>query len=184
MPDRSSRPAGEQAMALLMRPVRHALNNMSMVLTANLDAALPCLPEGERTTRQVARARDAALDYDALARGFLALSRGEEVRAVPAARLLRELLPMMALAAGGSLDLQAGGGATIEQRSPALEGALILAASGAAALPPGPRPPLRLDGMRLALDWALPPEARAALLPLGAAIEAAEGGVVIVLPTG
>ena len=184
MPDPTGKPAGEQAMALLMRPVRHALNNMSMVMTANLDAALPRLPAGERTTVQVGRARDAAVDYDRLARGFLALSRGEEVRSASAARLLRELLPMLALAAGGPLDLLAEGAATIEQRSPALEGALILAAAGAAALPPGPRPPLRLDGARLAMGWTPPDEARAALLALGAAIEADGDGVVIGLPAG
>ena len=40
-------------MALLLRPVRHAVNNLSMVMNANLETAVPQLPEGERVTKQV-----------------------------------------------------------------------------------------------------------------------------------
>jgi len=174
----------EQAMALLLRPVRHAVNNLSMVLTANLDSAVPRLPAGEMVTRQVTRAREAALDYDQLARGFLALGREEGVRPTPAARLVRELLPLLTLAAGGALELQLEGQAVVERRSPTLDGALILAASGAAGLPPGPRPALRLDEARLTLGWAIPPEARTALESLGARVEAEGEGVVVTLPPG
>ena len=173
--------AAAQAMALLLRPVRHAVNNLSMVLTANLDAALPRLPAGEAVTRQITRAREAAVDYDHLARGFLALGREEGTRPVPAGRLLQEMLPLLALAAGGPVELRVLGNAVIERRSPAVEGALILAASGAAGMPPGARPPLRLDGARLSLSWSLPPEARAALESLGAAIEPDGEGVAITL---
>jgi hypothetical protein len=171
-------------MALLLRPVRHAVNNLSMVLTANLDAALPRLPEGERVTKQVARAREAAMDYDHLARGFLALGREEGVRPVPAARLLQELLPLLSLAAAGPVEVRTLGSAVVERRSPALEGALILAASGGAGLPPGPRPPLRLDGARLVVPWAVPDDARLALQSLGAALEPDGEGVAITLPPG
>ena len=174
--------AAAQAMALLLRPVRHAVNNLSMVLTANLDAALPRLPEGETVTRQVTRAREAALDYDHLARGFLSLGREEGVRPAPAGRFLQELLPLLGLAAAGPVELRVLGNAVIERRSPALEGALILAVSGAAGLPPGTRPPLRLDGARLSMAWPLPAEARAALEGLGATIEPEGEGVTVTLP--
>jgi hypothetical protein len=175
---------GEQAMALLLRPVRHAVNNLSMVLTANLDAAVPKLPEGERYTRQITRAREAAMDYDHLARGFLALGREEGVRPAPAERVLRELLPLLSLAAGGAVEIRTVGSAVIERRSPTLEGALILAASGAAGIPAGPRPPLRLEGARLSMAWRLPPEARTALEALGAKLEDDGEGVAITLPPG
>ncbi|WP_458095409.1 hypothetical protein [Roseomonas sp. WA12] len=171
----------EQAMALLLRPVRHAVNNLSMVLTANLDSALPRLPAGEMVTRQITRAREAALDYDHLARGFLSLGREEGLRPAPAARVLQELLPLLTLAAGGPVELRVLGTAVIERRSPAIEGALILAASGAAALPAGARPPLRLDGARLSMAWSLPTEARAALEGLGATVEPDGEGVAITL---
>ncbi|WP_338665839.1 hypothetical protein VQH23_11795 [Pararoseomonas sp. SCSIO 73927] len=176
--------AAEQAMALLMRPVRHAVNNLSMVLTANLDSAVPRLPPGEVVARQVTRARDAALEYDALARGFLALGREEGIRPAPAGRLLQELMPLLTLAAGGPVELRILGGAVVQRRSPLLEGALILAASGGAALPPGPRPAIRLDGARLSLAWPLPPAARSALEELGAAVEPEGEGVAIALPAG
>jgi hypothetical protein len=175
--------AAEQAMTLLLRPVRHAVNNLSMVLTANLDSALPRLPEGETVTRQVARAREAALDYDHLARGFLALGREEGTRPAPAGRLMQELLPLLSLAAGGPVELRVLGTAVVQRRSPMLEGALILAASGAASMPPGTRPPLRLDGARLSLPWPLPPAARTALESLGATIEPEGEGAVVALPT-
>lgn len=171
----------EQAMALLLRPVRHAVNNLSMVLTANLDAALPRLPEGEAVTRQVTRAREAALDYDHLARGFLSLGREEGVRPAPAGRFLQEILPLLTLAAAGPVELRVLGNAVIERRSPVIEGALILAASGAAGLPPGTRPPLRLDGARLSMGWSLPPAAGTALEGLGATIEPEGVGVAITL---
>jgi len=178
------RPAAEQAMALLLRPVRHAVNNLSMVLIANLDAAIPRLAGDERTAKQVTRAREAALDYDGLTRGFLALGREQGMRPAPAARLMQELLPLLALAAGGPLEVRVLGAAVIERRSPALEGALVLAASGAAGLPPGARPALRLDGARLLVPWPIPPAARAALEGLGATLESEEDGVAITLPPG
>ncbi|MFH5925546.1 hypothetical protein [Roseomonas xinghualingensis] len=171
-------------MTLLLRPVRHAVNNLSMVLTANLDAALPQLPEGERVTKQIARAREAAMDYDHLARGFLALGREEGTRPAPAARMMQELLPLLSLAAAGPVEVRTLGSAVIERRSPDLEGALILAASGAAGLPPGPRPALRLDGARLVVPWALSPEARAALEAVGAKLEPEEEGVAVTLRAG
>ncbi|MBP0494652.1 hypothetical protein [Roseomonas indoligenes] len=174
----------EQAMALLMRPVRHAVNNLSMVLTANLDSALPRLPEGGVVTRQVTRARDAALEYDALARGFLALGREEGVRPAPAGRILQELIPLLTLAAGGPVELRILGQAVVQRRSPLLEGALILAASGGAGLPPGPRPAIRLDGARLTLAWPLPSAAWAALEELGAVLEPVSEGVAVTLPAG
>ncbi|MFC7735775.1 hypothetical protein ACFQX4_07895 [Roseomonas sp. GCM10028921] len=175
--------AAEQAMALLMRPVRHAVNNLSMVLTANLDSALPRLPEGEIVRRQVARAREAAQDYDNLARGFLALGRDEGSRPAPAGKLLQELLPLLSLAAGGPLELQVQGSAVVERRSPALEGALILAVSGGAEIAGGTRAPLRLDGARLHLPWPVPSTAREALESLGAVVEPEQEGTAITLPT-
>lgn len=177
-------PVAEQAMALLLRPVRHAVNNLSMVLTANLDSAVPRLPPGEVVTRQVSRAREAALDYDQLARGFLALGREEGVRPAPAGRLMQELLPLLTLAAGGPLELRLLGNTVVERRSPALEGALILAASGGAGLPPGPRPALRLDGARLTFAWPIPEAARTALEALNATLEPQGEGVTINLPAG
>ncbi|SHI57067.1 hypothetical protein SAMN02745194_00617 [Roseomonas rosea] len=182
--EKSGTVAAAQAMALLLRPVRHAVNNLSMVLTANLDAAMPRLPAGETTTRQVSRAREAAVEYDQLARGFLALGREEGVRPAPAGRLMQELLPLLTLAAAGPLELRLLGNAVVERRSPALEGALILAASGAATLPPGPRPPLRLDGARLSFGWPVPPAARAALEELGATLESEGEGTSVTLPAG
>ena len=182
---RDELPAGEQAMALLLRPVRHAVNNLSMVMNANLDAAVPQLVEGERLTRQVLRAREAAVAYDSLVRGFLSLGREEGMKGVVAGRFLQDLMPLLSLAAGGPLELEGKESATIlRRRTPTLEGALILAASGARSLATGPLPPLRLEGARLGMGWPLPPEARAALEGLGAAVEPAGEGVAITLPTG
>lgn len=177
--------ASEQAMALLMRPVRHAVNNLSMVMNANLEAAVPQLPDGERVTRQVVRAREAAVSYDTLVRGFLALGREEGVKGAISVRFLQELMPLLAMAAGGPLELQTQGAPVlVERRSPSLEAALVLAASGATALPAGPLPPLRLEGTRIGMGWPLPPEARAALEALGVRIEPEGAGVVIDLPAG
>lgn len=178
-------PAGEQAMALLLRPVRHAVNNLSMVMNANLDAAVPQLAEGERLTVQVLRAREAAVNYDRLIRGFLSLGREEGLKGILAGRFMQELLPLLSLAAGGPLELEGKeSAAVLQRRTPTLEGALILAASGARSLAAGPLPPLRLEGARLAMGWALSPAARTALEGLGAAIEPAGEGVVITLPAG
>lgn len=180
-----SLPAGEQAMALLLRPVRHAVNNLSMVMNANLETALPQLPEGERVTKQVTRARDAAVAYDNLVRGFLSLGREEGVKGVLAGRLLQELMPLLTLAAGGPLELEVADAAkAVQRRSPTLEGTLILAVSGARALPAGPLPPLRLEGQRLSMGWPLPPAAQKSLEDLGGRVEAVDDGVVIHLPPG
>lgn len=165
-------------MALLLRPVRHAVNNLSMVLSANLDAALPKLPAGERATAQIARARQAAEDYDRLVRGYFALGRHETVRAVMAERYLRELLPLLVLASGGALPLEAEGAATLEVRSPALDAALVLAAGGASDRPAGERPVLRLRGAALTFGWPLPDAAREALVAAGAAVD----DVTVTLP--
>jgi hypothetical protein len=94
------------------------------------------------------------------------------------------LLPLLSLAAAGPVEVRTLGSAVVERRSPALEGALILAASGGAGLPPGPRPPLRLDGARLVVPWAVPDDARLALQSLGAALEPDGEGVAITLPPG
>jgi hypothetical protein len=182
---RDELPAGEQAMALLLRPVRHAVNNLSMVMNANLDAAVPQLVEGERLTVQVLRAREAALNYDRLVRGFLSLGREEGLKGVLAGRFLQELMPLLSLAAGGPLELEGKeSAAVLQRRTPTLEGALILAASGGKSVAAGPLPALRLEGSRLTMGWALPSAARTALEGLGAVIEPAGEGVVIDLPKG
>ncbi|WP_426956160.1 hypothetical protein [Muricoccus radiodurans] len=168
----------DQAMALLLRPVRHAVNNLSMVLTANLESAVPRMPEGERVTKLVTRAWDAAQDYDRLARGYLALGREESVRSGRADRVIGDLLPLLVLASGGPLALEGEDGTAVEYRSPALESALVLAMSGASGLPAGPRPPLRLARGRVELGWAVPEAARTALEAAGARVEAAS----VVLP--
>lgn len=177
----------DAALALLMRPVRHAVNNLSMVLSANLDSAIPKLPAGERVTAQVTRARAAGEEYDRIVRGFLSLARDETVRAVGAERLLRDLLPLLALAAGGPLALDAGEGvpptATIRARSPALDAALVLACAGGAALPSGPRPALRIRGAWLELGWPLTEGAAGALAAVGATTEATPHGACIGMPT-
>jgi hypothetical protein len=178
-------PAGEKAMALLLRPVRHAVNNLSMVMNANLEAAMPQLKEGERVTRQIARAQEAALAYDALVRGFLSLGREEGMKGMMAGRFIQELLPLLSLAAGSALELQgAASNAVVQRRSPALEGALILAAASARAVATAPLPPLRLEGARLSMDWAMPADATRALASAGAVVEQSETGVVIALPQG
>lgn len=168
-------------MALLLRPVRHAVNNLSMVLSANLDAALPKLPPGDRATAQVTRARQAAEDYDRLIRGYFALGRHETLRAMSAERFLRDLLPLLTLAAGGPLPLEVEGDTTIAVRSPTLDAALILAASGGADRPVGPRPALRLSGADLVFGWTIPKVARDALAELSVAISADD--LTLRLPT-
>lgn len=178
-------PAGEKAMALLLRPVRHAVNNLSMVMNANLESAMPQLVEGERLTRQIARAREAAVAYDALVRGFLSLGREEGTKGALAGRFIQELMPLLSLAAGSPLELQgAASTAVVQRRSPALEGALILAAAGAKALPIAPLPPLRLTGAELSMGWPLPADAVRALKASGGAVEESETGAVISLPQG
>ncbi|WP_376099801.1 hypothetical protein ACE7GA_12390 [Roseomonas sp. CCTCC AB2023176] len=173
----------DDAMALLLRPVRHAVNNLSMVLSANLDAALPKLPPGDRATAQVVRARQAAEDYDRLIRGYFALGRHETVKPMAAARYLRDLLPLFVLAAGGPLPLEVEGEAMVEVRSPTLDAALVLAAAGASDRPPGERPALRISGATVTFAWPISDAAREALTAAGARVEAASAGATgVTLP--
>jgi len=170
-------PSPREVLDLLLPAARHAANNLSMVMSVNLDAAAAALarqPGGERVLRQVERVSQAAQEFDAILRGVLALSRPDAAVRTSSGELLQAALPLMELAANRRLRLEVvSGEAALAFRRPALDAALALLAR--AAPPAGATADLRLDGDTLELAWAVETVAAAALRAAGAAVEAGEG---------
>lgn len=112
--------------SFLFSPVRHAANNLAMVLLMNLESAARVIPPTERGSRQIARALEAAEEYDRLMRSLLALTRSEQEVPLRASAYLQDLLPLLGLAAGRKLTLEAEGEpAELRVRRPALDAALL-----------------------------------------------------------
>ncbi|MCK8784614.1 hypothetical protein M0638_09490 [Roseomonas sp. NAR14] len=129
-----TRPASQEAephaarmrlVASLAPPVQHGLNNLLMVVYANLDALGRSIPEGT-SRRQLERIEMAARRLESLTRAILSVSR----RGVP---------DMVSMAPDGVLN----------GLSPLLE----LTLSTRLELATSPCPPVRLD--RAALEYAL-----------------------------
>ena len=86
-------------LSFLFSPVRHAANNLAMVLLMNLESAARVIPPTERGSRQIARALEAAEEYDRLMRGCLChadelkaegkLLMSQQLEPVPTARAVR-----------------------------------------------------------------------------------------------
>ncbi len=57
-------------MAGLARPMQHALNNLVMVMQANLDSVVASLPPDDRASIRLARAAQATGEMDALLRAL------------------------------------------------------------------------------------------------------------------
>ena len=170
-------------LSFLFSPVRHAANNLAMVLLMNLESAARIIPPTERGGRQIARALEAAEEYDRLMRSLLALTRAEQAAPIRAASYLRDLLPLLGLAAGRKLTLETGGkageeAAEILVRRPTLDAALLALMQDMPAEAP---PVLRLSGALLEPGFAIAPARQEALRAAGAAVE---GGDTLRLPTG
>ena len=169
-------------LSFLFSPVRHAANNLAMVLLMNLDSAARVIPPTERGGRQIARALEAAEEYDRLMRSLLALTRAEQAAPIRAASYLRDLLPLLGLAAGRKLTLEAPGedggeAAEILVRRPTLDAALLALMQDMPAEAP---PVLRLRGALREPGFAIAPARQEALRAAGAAVE---GGDTLRLPT-
>jgi hypothetical protein len=170
-------------MAGLARPMQHAVNNLVMVMQANMDSVLAGLPPEERTTVRLARAAQAARDLEALVRAFLRVGRPEESGAVDSGRFLAAVQPLLTLVVGRPLTVEKAGTAPVAPRRPAVDLALVEAFAGARALPRTTPPTARLEGASLDINWALPDGAEAVLGEAGIGVEAAvEGGTRLVLP--
>lgn len=159
-----------QAMVGLARPMQHAVNNLVMVLQANMDSVLASLPPEDRAAIRLTRAAQAAKDMDALMRAFLRLGRPEEKAPLDSGRFLASALPVLSLAAGKPVKVQTVSTLPIAPHRPAMDLALLGAFAGAKALPHANPPAIVLEGAVWRLNWALPEGSRAAL-------EAAEIGV-------
>ncbi|MFC0410011.1 hypothetical protein [Roseomonas elaeocarpi] len=168
--------------SFLFSPARHAANNLAMVLLMNLESAVRALPESERGGRQIRRALEAAEEYDGLMRSLLGLTRDAQVARIEAATYLREMLPLLSLAAGRRLSLEADdAGVELEIRRPTLDAALLRLA---ARMPADAPVALVLRGEVLMMGWE-PPAAEAALLrEAGAGLTRGEDGWELALPPG
>ncbi|PZR12416.1 MAG: hypothetical protein DI532_13490 [Azospirillum brasilense] len=166
-------------LSFLFSPVRHAANNLAMVLLMNLESVARVIPPAERGGRQIARALEAAEEYDRLMRSLLALTRAEQAAPIRAASYLRDLLPLLGLAAGRKLTLEAGEeAAEILVRRPTLDAALLALMQD---MPTEAPPVLRLRGALLEPGFAIAPARQEALRAAGAVVE---GGDTLRLPTG
>jgi signal transduction histidine kinase len=169
-------------LAALARPMQHAMNNLVMVLQANLDAVQASLPLEDRNAVRLGRAAQGAQDLDALVRAYLRLGRPAEKGAVDSGRFLKAVLPVLNLAAGRPLRVEQAGTATVCPARPLADMGLLALMPGARALPTGTPPVLRLDGALLMVNWPLPEGAEAALAEAGLGVRGSADGVVVTLP--
>jgi hypothetical protein len=176
--------AGE-AMAGLARPMQHALNNLVMVMQANLDSVLASLPPEDRASIRLARAAQATREMDALLRAFLRLGRAEETPTLDSSRFLDSLRPLLATGIGRLLTIEVAATATTAVARPAVDLALLQAAQGARALPRSTPATLVLEGLALRMNWALAPECHEALAAVGITVaEATAESSTLRLPAG
>lgn len=163
--------AGE-AMAGLARPMQHAVNNLVMVMQANLDSVLASLPPDDRASIRLARAAQATGEMDALLRAFLRLGRPDEHAAQDSGRFLASVRPLLAIGLGRPLAVEVAATAIAAAPRPAADLALLQAMQPARALPRDKPATLVLDGLTLRMNWPLAPECREALAAAGIAVEA------------
>ncbi|MCQ4161099.1 hypothetical protein NON00_14335 [Roseomonas sp. GC11] len=138
----------------LARPMQHALNNLFMVLQANLDSVLASLPPEDRAAVRLQRASQGAKDMEALLRAYLRIGRPAEQSPLDSGKFLDAVRPVLAQAAGKPLPVEKRATATIVPPRPAVDVALIDLAFCARALPTGVKPALVLDGATLIANWA------------------------------
>jgi hypothetical protein len=170
-------------MAGLARPMQHAVNNLVMVMQANMDSVLASMPPEERTAVRLGRAAQATREMEALVRAFLRLGRPEEGGTTDSGRFLAAVQPVLALAAGRPLAAEVVATAMVAPRRPLVDLALIGVFEGARALPRSTPPAIRLEGTGLTLNWALPEGSRNALEEAGLSVaEATEASTRLVLP--
>ncbi|MBO1075236.1 hypothetical protein [Roseomonas marmotae] len=168
-------------MAGLARPMQHAVNNLVMVMQANMDSVLASLPPEDRASVRLTRAAHAGREMEALVRAFLRLGRPEEHSAVDSGRFFTAVQPVLQLAAGRPLTVETVSTATIMPRRPQVDLALVDAFTGARELPRATLPTVRLEGAGLQLNWPLPEGSRAALEDAGITLEETEAGPRLLL---
>lgn len=163
-----------ERMAGLARPMQHAVNNLFMVLQANLDSVAAALPAEDRLALRVRRALQGTKDLEALLRAYLRLGRPHEQGVVDSGRFLEAVRPVLVLALGKPLKVEVVSTAAISPPRPEADLALLDLIVGGRDLPPG-TPLLRLDGSAVAVNWAPPEGAQAALEAAGLGVAVAEG---------
>ncbi|MDJ0390153.1 hypothetical protein QMO56_18750 [Roseomonas sp. E05] len=167
-------------MAGLARPMQHAVNNLFMVLNANLDSVASSLPPEDRSALRVKRALEGAKGLEALLRAYFRLGRPAERSPVDSGRFLEAVRPVLALAVGKPLKVEVLSTATISPPRPEVDLALLDLIVGARELPPG-TPHLTLDGNVITVNWAPPEGAEAALTAAGLTVTAEAGTTRVTL---
>ncbi len=160
-----------QTMAGLARPMQHAVNNLVMVLQANMDSVLAGLPPEDRAAIRLGRAAQAAKELEALMRAFLRLGRPEESAPLDSGRFLASALPALALAVGKPVKVETVSTTPVVPQRPLMDLALLGAFAGAKALPLSTRPTVFLEGASWRLNWALPEGSRAELEGVSIGVE-------------
>ncbi|MDQ1080842.1 hypothetical protein [Pseudoroseomonas cervicalis] len=166
---------GARNLAALARPMQHALNNLFMVLHANLDSVISALPPEDKTTLRLQRASQGAKDMEALLRAYLRIGRPAEQPAMDSAKYLEAVRPVLAQAAGRPVVVEVRSSTMIAPQRPAVDIALIDLAWGARELPRGVKPTLVLEGASLTAAWEAPPAALQGLEALGLSATREEG---------
>lgn len=172
------------SLAALARPMQHAVNNLVMVLQANMDAVRASLPPEDRNSTRLARAAQGATELEALVRAYLRIGRPAEHSPQDSGRFIKSVLPVLNLAAGKPIRLEEAGTASVRPHRPLADMALLALAAGARALPATSPPALRLEGRALTVNWALPEGAGAALEEAGLAFHDSGDAVEVTLPEG
>jgi len=160
-------------MAGLARPMQHALNNLFMVLNANLDSVAASLPPEDRSTLRVKRALQGAKELEALLRAYFRLGRPAEQTPVDSGRFLEAVRPVLALTLGKPLKVEVLATATIQPPRPVVDLALLDLIIGGREMAPGTAR-LVLDGKVITVNWPPPEGAEASLTAagLGVSVEA------------
>lgn len=168
-------------MAGLARPMQHAVNNLFMVLNANLDSVASSLPPEDRSTLRVKRALQGAKDLEALLRAYFRLGRPAEQSPADSGRFLEAVRPVLALAIGKPLKVEVVATATVQPPRPEVDLALLDLVMGARGMAPG-TPKLVLEGAVITVNWLPPEGAEASLTAAGldVSIEAAATRVTLV----
>ncbi|WP_159999669.1 hypothetical protein [Roseomonas sp. 18066] len=161
-------------MAGLARPMQHALNNLFMVLHANMDSVLSGMPEGDKTTIRLQRASTGARDLELLLRAYFRLGRPQDQNPVDSGKFVEAVRPVLAQAVGKLLPLEVRSTTAITPTRPELDLALLDLAVGAKGLPLTTKPALALEGAVLIANWPAPEEAVASLAALGLTVESSD----------
>ena len=107
--------------------VRHAANNLAMVILSNLDLLARAVPEDTPASRQLARSRLAAERLLAVLGPYTRLEREPGLDLQQPEAVLRALLPLLQVVAGQSLPitLEAAAVQPVKLPRPALDLALV-----------------------------------------------------------